>query len=63
MIYNVAQELACSVADLDSIPGLGRSPEREHGNPFQYSCLDDLNGQNSLEGCGQLGHKESQTTE
>jgi len=22
------------------IPGLGRSPEGEHGNPNQYSCLE-----------------------
>ena len=28
------------VIDLDLIPGLGRSPEGEHGNPFQYSCLE-----------------------
>ena len=24
------------------IPGLGRSPGREHGNPLQYSCLEKL---------------------
>ena len=24
-----------------SIPGLGRSPGREHGNPLQYSCLEN----------------------
>ena len=23
------------------IPGLGRSPEEEHGNPLQYSCLEN----------------------
>ena len=27
------------VADL--VPGLGRSPERENGNPLQYSCLEN----------------------
>ena len=26
--------------DLGSIPGLGRSPGRGHGNPLQYSCLE-----------------------
>ena len=26
------------MGDLDSIPGLGRSPGGGHGNPFQYSC-------------------------
>ena len=24
-----------------SIPGLGRSPGRGHGNPLQYSCLEN----------------------
>ena len=27
------------IKDGSSIPGLGRSPGRGHGNPFQY-CLD-----------------------
>jgi len=25
----------------DSIPGLGRSPGEGHGNPLQYSCLEN----------------------
>ena len=29
-----SKESACSVGDLGSIPGLGRSPEEEHGNPL-----------------------------
>ena len=28
--------------DVGSIPGLGRSPGRQHGNPLQYSCLENL---------------------
>ena len=28
---------ACNVGDLDSVPGLGRSPGEGNGNPFQYS--------------------------
>ena len=28
--------------DLDSIPGLGRSPGKGNGNPLQYSCLGNL---------------------
>ena len=28
-----------SARDLSSIPGLGRSPGEENGNPLQYSCL------------------------
>ena len=29
------------VRDGGSIPGLGRSPGGGHGNPLQYSCLED----------------------
>ena len=30
------------IRDVGSIPGLGRSPGRQHGNPLQYSCLENL---------------------
>ena len=30
---------ACNAGDLGSIPGSGRSPGEENGNPLQYSCL------------------------
>ena len=30
-----------AMQDLGSIPGLGRSPEEGHGNPLQYSCLEN----------------------
>ena len=30
---------ACNAGDLDSIPGLGRSPGEGNGNPLQYACL------------------------
>ena len=29
------------VRDMGSIPGLGRSPGGGHGNPLQYSCLEN----------------------
>ena len=29
------------VRDMGSIPGLGRSPGGGHGNPFQYSYLEN----------------------
>ena len=32
---------ACIAGDLGSIPGLGRSPGEENGNPLQYSCLEN----------------------
>ena len=35
------KESACSVGDLGSIPGLGRSPGGGHGNPLQYPCLEN----------------------
>ena len=31
---------AGDLSDGSSIPGLGRSPERGHGNALQYSCLE-----------------------
>ena len=31
----------CNVGDLGSVPGLGRSPGGGHGNPAQYSCLEN----------------------
>ena len=35
------KESAHFVGDLGLIPGLGRSPGGEHGNPFQYSFLEN----------------------
>ena len=32
---------AGNIRDVCSIPGLGRSPGGGHGNPLQYSCLED----------------------
>ena len=32
---------ACSVGDLGSIPGLGRSPGEGNGNPLQYFHLEN----------------------
>ena len=32
---------AGDVRDKGSIPGSGRSPGRGHGNPLQYSCLEN----------------------
>ena len=57
------KESACNAGDLDSIPGLGRSPGGGHGNPLQYSCLENPHGQMSLAGYSPWGHKESDTTE
>ena len=44
------KESTCNVEDLDSIPGLGRFPGEGHGNPLQYSSLENPLGQRSLAG-------------
>ena len=41
---------------------LGRSSGEGHGNPLQYSCLENPNGQRSLADYSPWGHKESDTT-
>ena len=35
------KESACNAGHPDSIPGLGRCPGEGHGNPLQYSCLEN----------------------
>ena len=57
------KESNCNVGDLGPIPGLGRSSGGGHGNPLQYSWLENPHGQRSLVGCSPLGHKELDTTE
>ena len=36
-----SKESACNAGDLGLIPGMGRSPGGGHGNPLQYSCLEN----------------------
>ena len=38
---SVGKESASNAGDWGSIPGLGRSPGEENGNPLQYSCLEN----------------------
>ena len=52
------KESACNAGDPGSIPELGRSPGGGHGNPLQYSCLENPHGQRSLAGCRPWGHKD-----
>ena len=35
------KESACNAGDQGLIPGLGRSSGGGHGNPLQYSCLEN----------------------
>ena len=51
------------MGDLGLIPGLGRSPGEGHGNPLQYSGLENLHGQRSLVGYSPWSTKELDTTE
>ena len=40
----VSKEFTCSVGDIGDmglISGLGSSPREGHGNPLQYSCLEN----------------------
>ena len=53
----------CDAGDLGSVPGLGRSPGGGHGNPLQYSCLENPHGQKCLMSYSPWGRKESVTTE
>ena len=57
------KESACNAGDLGSIPGLGRSPGGRHGNPLQYSCLENSHGLRSLVGYSPQGRKEADVTE
>ena len=62
----MVKNLPANVADLKdtgSIPGLGRSSGGEHGNPLQYSCLENPHGQRSLEGYNPQGPTQSDATE
>ena len=58
-----SKESAHDAGDLGLIPGLGRSPGGGHGNPLQYSCLENPQGQRGLVGYSPWGRKELDTTE
>ena len=56
------KEFACNAGDQGLNPGLGRSPGGRHGNPLQYSYLQNSHGQRSLAGYSPWGRKELDTT-
>ena len=43
MVKNLSANTG-DIKDVGSIPGSGRSPGGEHGNPLQYSCLENPMG-------------------
>ena len=55
---------AGDIRDAGLIPGQGRCPGGEHGNPPQYSCLENLMDRGALQAIYSLwDHKESDTIE
>ena len=38
----VVKNTPANAGDTSSVPGLGRFPGGGHGNPLQYSCLENL---------------------
>ena len=48
---------------VDSIPGSGRSPRTEHGNPLQYPCLENPMNRGDWRAAVNGGHKKLDTTE
>ena len=57
------KESTCNAGDVGSIPGLERSPGGGHGNPLQYSCLENPHGQRNLVCYSPWGGKELNMTE
>ena len=57
----VAQSV--NAGDVASIPGFGRSPGGQHGNPLQNSWLENPHEQRNPAGCSPQGRKASDMTE
>ena len=58
-----SKESTCNVGDLDLIPGSGRSPGGGHGNPLQYSRLENPIDGGAWKAIVHGVHKESDPTE
>ena len=54
---------ARDAGDAGLMPGSGRSPGGQNGNPPQYSCLGNPMDKRNLAGYSPLCQKESDTTE
>ena len=53
---SVGKESFCNAGEMGLIPELGRYPGEGHGNPLQYSCLENPHGQKSLVGYASWGY-------
>ena len=62
---SVGKEYACNAGDMGLISGAERFPEERHGNPLQYSCLENPLGRGAWRAAvvGSHGVSESDTTE
>ena len=60
---SLGTESACNAGDPGSVPGLGRSPVEGHGDPLQYSCLENPTDRGAWRGYSPRGRKESDPTE
>ena len=58
---SVVKNPTANAGDAGSIPGLGKSPRGGHGNPFQYSCLENPMDRGAWR--APWGRKESDMTE
>jgi len=47
---------ARDIKDASSVPGLGRSPGGGHGNPLQYSCLENPMDKGAWQASQRVGH-------
>ena len=59
----VVKNWPANAGDAGSIPGWGEALGGGNGNPLQYSCLENPQGQRSLRDYSPRGLKESDTTE
>ena len=57
------KESTCNTGDTGLIPGSGRSPGGGHGNPLQYSCLENSMDRGARWATVQRAAKESDMTE
>ena len=62
MVKNLPAK-AGDARDVGSVPKSGRSPGGGHGNPLQYSCLENPMDTGAWQPYCPWGHKESDTTE
>ena len=63
LVAQTVKNLPAMQGELGSIPELGRSPGGGHGNPLQYSSLENPHGQSIRAGYSPWGCKELNTTE